>query len=62
MLMVGDENDPLAKARIFAFTQALADLGWTEGRNARMAAIVGLTLGRSCSPSKARTIDRPNEF
>jgi putative ABC transport system substrate-binding protein len=36
VLMVGDENDPLAKARISAFTQALADLGWTEGRNARM--------------------------
>ena len=31
-----DENDPLAKARISAFTQALADLGWTDGRNARM--------------------------
>src|SRR6516162_1493783 len=31
-----DENDPLAKARISAFTQALADLGWTDGRNVRM--------------------------
>src|SRR5262249_47180987 len=30
------ENDPLAKARISAFTQALADLGWTDGRNVRM--------------------------
>src|SRR5215470_2093214 len=36
VLMPGDENDPLAKARIFAFTQALADLGWTDGRNVRM--------------------------
>jgi putative ABC transport system substrate-binding protein len=36
VLMRGDENDPLAKARIFAFTQALADLGWTDGRNVRM--------------------------
>ena len=31
-----DENDPLAKSGISAFTQALADLGWTEGRNVRM--------------------------
>jgi putative ABC transport system substrate-binding protein len=36
VLMVGDENDPLAKARISAFTQALTDLGWTDGRNVRM--------------------------
>ena len=31
-----DENDPLVKARISAFTQALADLGWSDGRNVRM--------------------------
>jgi putative ABC transport system substrate-binding protein len=31
-----DENDPLAKARISAFTQELAGLGWTDGRNMRM--------------------------
>ena len=36
MLMPYDENDPLAKARISAFTQALADLGWTVGRGVRM--------------------------
>jgi putative ABC transport system substrate-binding protein len=36
VLMPGDENDPAAKARISAFTQALADLGWTDGRNVRM--------------------------
>jgi putative ABC transport system substrate-binding protein len=36
VLMPGDENDPLAKARVSAFTQALADLGWTDGRNVRM--------------------------
>jgi putative ABC transport system substrate-binding protein len=35
-LMAGDENDLLPKARISAFTQALADLGWTDGRNVRM--------------------------
>src|ERR671936_200605 len=31
-----DENDPVAKTRISAFTQALADLGWTDGRNVRI--------------------------
>jgi putative ABC transport system substrate-binding protein len=36
VLMRGDENDPLAKASVSAFTQALAGLGWTVGRNVRM--------------------------
>ena len=36
VLMANYQNDPLSKARIFAFTQALADLGWTDGRNVRM--------------------------
>jgi putative tryptophan/tyrosine transport system substrate-binding protein len=36
VLMPNDENDPLAKARISAFAQALADLGWTDGRNVRI--------------------------
>ena len=36
MLMPYDENDPLAKPRVSAFTQALAELGWTEGRNVRL--------------------------
>jgi putative ABC transport system substrate-binding protein len=31
-----EENDPLAKTYVPAFTQALADLGWTDGRNLRM--------------------------
>jgi putative tryptophan/tyrosine transport system substrate-binding protein len=31
-----DENDPVAKTYVSAFTQALADLGWTVGRNVRM--------------------------
>jgi putative ABC transport system substrate-binding protein len=30
------ENDPVGKRRYSAFTQAFADLGWTEGRNVRM--------------------------
>jgi hypothetical protein len=36
VLIPGDEDDPLAKARISAFAQALAGMGWTEGRNMRM--------------------------
>jgi putative ABC transport system substrate-binding protein len=36
VLMSLDENDPLAKLRYSTFTQALADLGWTDGRNLRM--------------------------
>jgi putative ABC transport system substrate-binding protein len=36
VLMGGDENDPLPKTMISAFTQALADLGWTDGRNMRI--------------------------
>ena len=35
VLMSFDENDPVWKTRLSAFTQALADLGWTEGRNMR---------------------------
>ena len=31
-----DENDPLVKPGISAFTQALADLGWAVGRNVRI--------------------------
>jgi len=31
-----DESDPVMKPRVSAFTQALADLGWTDGRNVRI--------------------------
>jgi putative ABC transport system substrate-binding protein len=31
-----DENDPVAKTWVSAFTKALGDLGWTDGRNVRM--------------------------
>jgi putative ABC transport system substrate-binding protein len=34
--MNGDENDPVYKPRVSAFMQALADLGWTDGRNVRV--------------------------
>jgi ABC-type uncharacterized transport system substrate-binding protein len=36
VLMGYDESDPVWKRRLSAFTQALADLGWTDGRNVRM--------------------------
>jgi putative ABC transport system substrate-binding protein len=31
-----DENDPLAKSELSAFTHALADFGWIDGRNVRI--------------------------
>ena len=36
VLMAGAENDPVQKTVVSAFTQTLAGLGWTEGRNVRM--------------------------
>jgi putative tryptophan/tyrosine transport system substrate-binding protein len=36
VLMSGDEIDPAWKPRLLAFTKALADLGWTDGRNVRV--------------------------
>jgi putative tryptophan/tyrosine transport system substrate-binding protein len=37
VLMPGDnQNDPVFKPRFSAFTQALADLGWTDGSNVRI--------------------------
>src|SRR6516164_5638657 len=36
VLFAGDENDPVVKTVASAFTQALAELGWTIGRNVRM--------------------------
>jgi putative tryptophan/tyrosine transport system substrate-binding protein len=36
VLISGDENDPFNKSALIALTQALADLGWTDGRNLRM--------------------------
>ena len=41
VLMPGDENDPLAKSSISAFTKALAGLGWADGRNVRIELSVG---------------------
>jgi putative ABC transport system substrate-binding protein len=36
VLSLNDENDPLVKPFVSAFAQALADLGWTDGRNVRI--------------------------
>jgi putative ABC transport system substrate-binding protein len=36
VLSLNDENDPLVKPFVPAFTQALADLGWADGRNVRI--------------------------
>ena len=36
VLVPFDENDPEGKVRYSAFIQALAGLGWTDGRNVRI--------------------------
>ena len=36
VLMAANENDPVQKPGVSAFTQTLAGLGWTDGRNVRM--------------------------
>src|SRR3974377_2294765 len=36
VLITFDENDPVAKSQLSALTRALADLGWTDGRNVRI--------------------------
>ena len=36
VLMPNDENDPRISTYVSVFTQALADLGWTDGRNVRV--------------------------
>jgi hypothetical protein len=56
VLMSGDGNDTEGKRRYSAFTQALAGLGWTDGRNrfstARLLRPGRLvqTAGRDLSP------------
>ena len=36
VLMARDETEPVAKTMLSAFTQALASLGWADGRNVQM--------------------------
>ena len=40
VLMPLNENDADAKTFVSAFTQALADLGWTDGRNVHRPSVV----------------------
>ena len=51
VLMGGEENDPVYKTRFSAISQALADLGWTDGHNVRMdIRLATLTqIGYGCS-------------
>src|SRR6516162_3679111 len=46
VLMSFDENDPEGKLRYSAFTQALAGLGWTDGRNLRIVRRYGGDINR----------------
>jgi putative ABC transport system substrate-binding protein len=46
VLLSAEENDSVAKLRLSAFTQALADLGWTDGRNARIDLRWGIGINR----------------
>ena len=50
VLLAGDENDPVTKSNLSAFTQALADLGWTDGRNVR----IDLRWARAATPPRRR--------
>src|SRR6516162_11206638 len=36
VLMSSDENEPVMKTQLSAFIQALAGLGWADGRNMRL--------------------------
>ena len=47
VLMALDENDPLMNAYLSAFTQALAGLGWADGRNVRMFSEIAPGLMRA---------------
>jgi ABC-type uncharacterized transport system substrate-binding protein len=47
VLVPYDNNDPQAKLRLSAVTQALGDLGWIEGRNVRMDVRTGDDINRT---------------
>jgi putative tryptophan/tyrosine transport system substrate-binding protein len=36
LFVLGDENDPVGGTFVSVFTQGLAELGWTDGRNVRI--------------------------
>jgi putative ABC transport system substrate-binding protein len=52
VLMSVEESDPEAKSQLSGFTQALAQLGWTEGRNLRME----VRWGGSSDVNRARSL------
>ena len=59
MLML-NENDPAQQTSVSAFTQALAGLGWTDGRNLRMDlrwARGDIARYRPCAPVAPRRFD-----
>jgi putative ABC transport system substrate-binding protein len=62
VLTAGDENDPVRKTLNSAFTQALAELGWTDGRNVRIDLRGGrgdTNRMRTPRPIKPRQIPAP---
>jgi putative ABC transport system substrate-binding protein len=52
VLMPFDENDPEGKLRYSAFTQALADLGWADGRNVRIDLRLAVVTSIGCERSR----------
>jgi putative tryptophan/tyrosine transport system substrate-binding protein len=46
VLMPYDENDPESNRRVSTFTQALVDLGWTDGRNVQVDLRAGVDTNR----------------
>jgi putative ABC transport system substrate-binding protein len=52
VLMSVEESDPEAKAQLSGFTEALTQLGWTEGRNLRME----VRWGGSSDVNRARSL------
>ena len=54
VLMPWAQSDPEGKLRYFAFTQALADTGWTDGRNC------GSTFGGAAATSTKYARSRRN--
>ena len=52
VLMSVEESDPEAKAQLSGFTQALAQLGWTEGRNLQ----IDVRWGGSSDVDRARSL------
>ena len=58
MWRIDDENNPLPKTFVSAFTQALADLGWTDGRNASR---VSRRIGHQPRPRRPSSLASPTQ-